>query len=100
LEESAPIVFLSILTRYIDTSSNPKQNGYNAASFWQMELVFQKLSQTFLIMRTHVISIVVGDNSHFICFLVVNFGAHFKEGSAADREPSFIANRDSLHCQP
>jgi hypothetical protein len=48
------------------------------------------------VMRKHVISIVVGDNLHFVSFLAVNFGAHFKEGSPADREPSFIANLDSF----
>jgi hypothetical protein len=31
----------------------------------------------------------------FICYLAVNFGAHFKEENVTDKEPTFIANVDS-----
>jgi hypothetical protein len=80
----------------IDASNNPAKHGYNTATFRKMKVVFAGLPQTFSIMKKRVISIIAGDSRHFICYLAINFGAHFKDVTpAADREPSFIANIDS-----
>jgi hypothetical protein len=80
----------------IDASKNPAEHGYNTATFRKMKVVFAGLPHTFSIMKKRVISIIAGDSSHFICYLAVNFGAHFKGVTpAADGEPCFIANIDS-----
>ncbi len=79
----------------IDASPDPVQHGYNTLPFRKMKLLFDDLPQSFSIMKKRVISIIAGNGVHFICYLVVNFGAHFKDGKATDKESSFIANLDS-----
>ncbi len=79
----------------IEASPDPKQHGYNTMSFRKMKVVFDGLPQTFSIMKKRVISIIAGNGVHFVCYMAINFGAHFKHGNLAEKEPSFIANLDS-----
>jgi hypothetical protein len=63
--------------------------------FRRMKLLFDSLPHFFSITKNLVILIIAGNGVHFICYLAVNFGAHFQEGNAADMESTFIANSDS-----
>ena len=91
-----PPSFLLFRKLKIAASSNPKENGYNTASYRRQYGIFASVAQTFSIMRKRVISFIVGDNQHFVTFMAVNFGAYFKSGSDTEKEPSFIANLDSI----
>jgi hypothetical protein len=46
-------------------------------------------------MKKHAISIIAGNGSHFISYLAVNFGAHFREENYTNTDSTFIANIDS-----
>ena len=79
----------------IDACDDPKRHGYNTASFRKNQKVFDGMPHTFSTMKKRVISIIAGDSIHFICYLAINFGSHFKDGSSPKKEPSFIVNVDS-----
>jgi hypothetical protein len=56
---------------------------------------FESIPHSFSVMKKHVISIIAGDSSHFISYLAVNFGAHFREDNSTNRDSTFIANINS-----
>ncbi len=82
----------------IDASKDPTYHGYNTSMFRKKKEAFDNVPQTFSIMKKRVISIIAGDGIHFVCYLAINFGAHFKSGdSTQKKEPSFIAKLDSSY---
>jgi hypothetical protein len=46
-------------------------------------------------MKKRAISIIAGNGSHFISYLAVNFGAHFREENSTNTDSTFIFNIDS-----
>jgi hypothetical protein len=83
----------------VDASEDLTCHEYNTSTFQKEKEVFDNVSQTFSIMKKWVISIIAGDSTHFVCYLGINFGAHFKCGNSTQnkKEPSFIANVDSSY---
>ena len=84
--------------------ASPDHNGYDTPTFRKMKSRFDSMPHSFSIMKKRVISIIAGNGSHFISYQVVNFGAHFREKTSTNREPTFIANIDSgdgdVHMNP
>jgi hypothetical protein len=83
------------LYRQKKIDASPDQNGYDTASFQRMKLRFDSLPHSFSIMKKRAISIIAGDGSHFISYLLVNCGAHFQEENSRNMDSTFVANIDS-----
>jgi hypothetical protein len=52
--------------------ASPDQNGYDIESFRKMKVQFDSIPDSFFIMKKRAISIIAGDGSHFISYLVLD----------------------------
>jgi hypothetical protein len=85
-----------ILYRQKKIDASPDHNGYDTSSFRKMKARFQGLiPHSFSVMKKRVISIIGGNGSHFVSYMVVNFGSHFREDNSPKSCHTFIASIDS-----
>jgi hypothetical protein len=60
-----------------------------------MKEAFDSIPHSFVIMKKCALLIIAGYRVHFISYLVVNFGAHFREEDSTKVDSTFIANINS-----
>ena len=84
-----------ILYRQKKIDASPDQNGYDTSSFKRMKGRFEGLPHSFSVMKKRVISIIGGNGSHFVSYMAVNFGSHFREDNCPKSCHTFIARIDS-----
>ena len=85
-----------IFYRQKQIAASPDHKAYNTSPFRKLLARFEGIPHSFSVMKKRVISIIAGNGSHFVSYMAVNFGAHFREDSSTRSGHAFIASIDSI----